>query len=172
MPAITLPFTFAPDTLADANQVNANFRAVAPGAALVLVGTEVTNPPLTVSPTPVFVGFAIIAQPQVTGRLIVTIQGNFQNTTAGQGAYVAVRYGTGPAPANGVLAPGVGTVLAPELSYIQIAGNIAGNWVPFTYTSVITGLAVGTNYWIDLTYHNGNSGNVSLMGCSYAVVEI
>ena len=60
-----------------------------------------SNPTGTTSLTGVMMGLAGAITPAVTGKLRFTITGSGNNSTAGDGWIVQLRYGTGAAPANG-----------------------------------------------------------------------
>ena len=90
-------------------------------------------------------GTAIIT-PTVSGKVFVTISGSLTNNTAGSTTFVQLRYGTGTAPNNG--AAMVGTAIG-GLASVRV--TTASYPVPFSLSSVITGLTIGQAVWFDLS---------------------
>lgn len=90
--------------------------------------------------------------PSKTGTVLITIWGTIQDTSAtGSGVGIAwqISHGTGTAPANGAALAGTqdGSVGKGESASVVSAANVN---IPFSSTVVVSGLAVGTTYWIDL----------------------
>lgn len=70
-------------------------------------------------------------------------------TAAGLGIAYKVNYGTGTAPASAAAV--TGTTVGGVQEYTNSATVTAADvHTPFTITSVITGLTIGTAYWLDL----------------------
>ena len=90
--------------------------------------------------------------PSRTGTIHITINGTVNETTgtaAGVGAFWQISYGTSTAPtANSAL---TGTQVGPVQQYENPATVTAANvFFPFSISVIVTGLTVGTAYWIDL----------------------
>lgn len=96
-------------------------------------------------------GQAATIQPNFSGKVRITISGNFiaADTTINDGILLQVSYGTGNAPVvNGALA---GTQIGAITEYTNPAAVTANDvHIPFSVEAVATGLAVGTVYWADL----------------------
>jgi hypothetical protein len=117
-------------------------------------------------------GLAGTVTPAVTGTVLITVSGTIvspSGTTAGLGIEYQVSYGTGAAPANAAALAGtqVGTVQSYTNAATVTAADVA---IPFSAQVVVTGLAVGTAYWIDLAAES--LGTVSEMGLSNVSVSV
>ena len=97
-------------------------------------------------------GLAGTITPAVTGKISITISGTIIEsgiTAAGSGIEYQISYGTGTAPTTNAALTGTqaGTVQEYMLANTVTAADV---FVPFSVTVVVTGLTVGTAYWIDL----------------------
>ena len=96
-------------------------------------------------------GLAGSITPKRSGIILITISGTATSSTvtAGDGIQYQISYGTGSAPSNGgALA---GTQNSTIQKYVNPATVIAADVAtPFSTTVVVTGLTIGTAYWIDL----------------------
>jgi hypothetical protein len=91
-------------------------------------------------------GFAGTITPTRSGNVIVSIYGSLNNDTAGGQCGVRIRTGTGTAPSNnGALA---GTSVGNQQT---VTGPSAGTPEAYAVTVVVTGLALNTARWIDLS---------------------
>jgi hypothetical protein len=115
------------------------------GTSFAVYSAKPTNPTGTSSGSAVMMGLAGSITPAVTGRLVITMNGNYANNTLGGGTFIQLRYGTGSAPTNGAAA--TGTTLGAEISNSQ---DVANDNNVFSLTGLVTGLSVGTAYWLDL----------------------
>jgi hypothetical protein len=130
--------------------------ATTPTWALIALPTTATyvgaqqSPTGTTSGTGVMCGFgtATYGTAQITpvrsGKIVVNLTGRFSNTAAA-GSQFFLRYGTLPAPANGAALAGttIGGIVQTSASYA------AGAAMPISITALVTGLTLGTAYWID-----------------------
>lgn len=91
------------------------------------------------------IGTNMSITPLQTGRIHLVISGTVFNNTIGSTTTVTPRYGTGTAPANAAALAGT----AASNPVRMVASTVAGK-VPFSVTAVVTGLTLGTAYWIDL----------------------
>ena len=108
--------------------------------------------------------------PHKSGTVLVIVTGIVWTSasTAQGGAYLY--YGTGTAPSNnanlvGTAAPG------------NFPGWGSGTWsasqTPWTGVALLGGLTPGTTYWLDVAVScSGSSGNASMSGSSFTVIEI
>lgn len=134
----------------------------------------VANPPGTTSTTGTMAGYGtatygpFLFTPTVTGRALIIITGSVANNVASAASTISARYGTGTAPVNGAAA--TGTIIGTAVSRLNQAVNA---WTPFTISGAVTGMTVGTQYWIDVTVASGvgtTTTSVSAVYCS--VVEL
>jgi parallel beta-helix repeat protein len=124
------------------------------------------NPTGTSSTTQVMMGLAQIFTPQVTGRVLITISGDFGNNTVGDGCTATLRTGTGTPPANGDAFTGV----AQTATIRMIASTVAGR-SGFSLSTVAT-LTVGTAYWIDLGVFAQTGGTANVYDLTVAAAEV
>ncbi|MDP4288869.1 MAG: hypothetical protein Q8922_13145, partial [Bacteroidota bacterium] len=114
-------------------------------------------------------GLAGSITPNASGKVFITISGTVQNSTAGDGAYVGIDYGTGTAPANGVGM--AGTAAGSQVLFTE-PGTGTPIPVPFSTNAIVTGLTVGTTYWIDLIVVPGNGGTAKVSQLSISAMEM
>lgn len=129
------------------------------------------NPTGTTDTTGKMMGLAGSITPAQTGRIMITICGNISNSTAaaGDGAKAQIRYGTGSAPANaGAL---TGTTAGPQVSML-LERATASDPFPFSLTAIVTGLTVGTAYWIDIALAAVAAGTGIITNLGISAVEI
>jgi hypothetical protein len=124
----------------------------------------------TTSTAGVMAGYGIVVQPNVTGVFLAIFTGQFSNSVSGDGTYAQVCWGTGTPPANGA-AP-AGTPIPQGVYMLHIPASSGQVQAPFSVTGLITGLAPGTNYWLDLLQAAMTGGTAQLTGVSWTVVEI
>lgn len=92
----------------------------------------------------VMVGLGTTVTPIKTGRVQVLACGEAYNTTATDNANVQFRYGTGAAPANGAAVTGTQTG-----GTVNATSTAASQKNPFCIPAILTGLTIGTTYWLD-----------------------
>lgn len=128
------------------------------------------NPTGTTTTAPgVMMGMGTTATitPQVTGNVLVNINGNLTTSVGGDGARVKIYMGTGTAPANGA-APS-GTSYGGQQIFNAVTGTLS---VPFSQTVLVTGLTVGTAYWIDTNVQAITGGTASITGVAISANEL
>ena len=91
------------------------------------------------------IGGACAITPVNSTRIAIAISGILDNNTGGNGAFANIRYGTGTAPSNGAAATGTTATKT-----VQVTQLLAGQNAIYSQVAVVTGLMIGTNYWIDL----------------------
>lgn len=124
-------------------------------------------PTATSSTTSVMMGCAGTITPIQTNRLKVTICGQMKNSVAGSGVTVDLRYGSGTKPANADAVSG--TVIGIEQTTVSTtAGQSAG----FTIVGHVTGLTLGTAYWLDASVKAVTSGSASITGITICAEEV
>lgn len=129
--------------------------------------TSMVNPTGTTSTTGVMAGLAGAITPAKSGNIIIFAWGAMANNTASRGAFAQIRYGTGAAPANGVAL--TGTYPGFFAFHDVAAANLT---VPFCLMVIVTGLSVGTAYWLDLGQGARTSGTANLFGVSIGAFEL
>jgi hypothetical protein len=133
-----------------------------------ILGTVTTAAPtLTTSATYVMMGLGGTASitPVLAGRIKLVINGNIVATN-GQSATAQLSYGTGTAPVNGAAV--TGTQIGSQIVQTALTGYLS---TPFSLTAVISGLTVGTAYWLDLALKS-SSGNVSVTTVGVSAMEL
>src|SRR6266849_5658286 len=118
--------------------------------------TNVAAPTGTASTTGVMMGLAGAITPAHSGNVLLIVSGTLTNGTTSDGAPLQIRYGTGAAPTNGAALTGttVGNNIADN--------NPVTNKIPFSVQAVVSGLAVGTAYWVDVGLAAVTGGTASL----------
>lgn len=144
----------------------------APSAAAQSVVAAPTAPASTTAFT--MQGLGVSITPIRTGVLLITISGTAlaATVTAGDGIAAQISYGTGAAPVNGATLTGtqIGAVQENANPTTVIAADVR---VPFAVQAVVTGLALGTAYWIDLAAKSlGTASSGSLSAISVSAVEV
>ena len=115
----------------------------------------------------VMMGLAGSITPKATGKLTIIISGNITNSTAADGGKCQIRYGTGTAPTNGATA--TGTIAGGTPSLTATVGN--SDTIPFSCQAIVTGLTVGTTYWVDLGLAANTGGTTSVANISISIQE-
>ena len=125
------------------------------------------NPTGTTSATAVMMGLAGSIKLQGSGRILIMLSGDISNDTTADGATCRLRYGTGAAPANAAAA--TGTAVGNTVSFTALTGVLT---VPFAQQVVVSGLTVGTTYWVDAAVAAVTAGTASISNLSLSVVEL
>ena len=120
-------------------------------------------------------GLAGAITPGRTGTVLLIVSGSIASpsgTTAGLGIVYQLSYGTGGAPANAAALAGtqVGTAQEYTNPGTVTAADVS---VPFSVQAVITGLTIGTAYWIDLAAKSvGTASDMGLAKISITAIEM
>lgn len=110
---------------------------------------------------------ACIITPQVTGRVMVWINGVIAQSTTADGAFWHIRYGTGTAPSNaGAL---VGTQIGGQQSMTFLTGLLK---IPFAIQAYVTGLTLGTAVWLDLVLAAVTGGTATMTQVQLDAMEL
>jgi len=137
---------------------------------------QVTAPTAPASTTTYFMqGLAGTITPKTTGNVLIIISGTIvdpSGTTAGNGIIYQLSYGTGGAPANAAAL--TGTQVGSTQSWTSPNTVIAADTnVPFSTQAVVTGLTVGTAYWVDLAAKSiATASSMGVANVSVSVVEL
>lgn len=119
-------------------------------------------------------GLAGAITPKKSGTLMLTISGNLTGTTttAGDGIAYQLSYGTGTAPTTNAALAGTQVGSAPQYTNPTTVTAVDIQ-VPFSITAVITGLTLGTAYWLDLAAKALNTAShVNFANLSISVIEL
>jgi len=112
----------------------------------------------------IMMGIAGSITPTKSGNVLVVGNGS-ESPSNSNGCTVGMRYGTGTAPVNGAAATGtaigIGEFLNPGVSLNS----------PFSAGGVVTGLSVGTTYWIDFIVTIGTSAVCTLNANNISAME-
>ncbi len=119
-------------------------------------------------------GLAGTITPVTTGNVMITINGTLTSTTttAGDGITFQVSHGTGSAPANAAALTGTqdGTIQTYRNPATVTAADVD---IPFSQTVVLTGLTIGTAYWIDEAAKSvGTASSAAMTAVNISAVEI
>ena len=125
------------------------------------------DPGTTTSQTGVMMGLAGSITPAYSGIIMIIISGDMGNNTNNTGVQSQIRYGTGTAPANGAAL--TGTTAG---GLIKMTVNNSNNSMPFGLNAIVTGLTVGTTYWIDISLAAVSNGTAKAKDISISVVEL
>lgn len=95
----------------------------------------------------VMAGMAGSITPRTTGNVLLSLNAVCKISVANDAIGFNINYGTGTAPSNG--AANTGTQAGAE-----VANNAytAGPFMNCSTTTLVTGLTLGTTYWIDVSY--------------------
>lgn len=110
---------------------------------------------------------ACIITPQVTGRILVMVNGVVAQDTTADGAFWHIRMGTGTAPSNGDAL--TGTQYGGQQSMTFLTGVLS---VPFALQAVATGLTLGTAAWVDLVVGAATGGSVTMTQVNVTAFEL
>jgi hypothetical protein len=111
-------------------------------------------------------GSTCTVTPATTGRINFTFDGTVASATIADGGTIALRYGTGTAPANAAAA--TGTVLGNSPQYL--VSTTAARY-PYALNRVVTGLTVGTAYWFDVSLTPNVSVVMTIRGNTCTAIE-
>jgi hypothetical protein len=108
--------------------------------------------------------------PQGSGVVLVILSGYSKNTTnvAGDGCAGTMRYGTGTAPTNGAALTGTAFGSTFETQNERAVVDLFG----FCVHGIITGLTIGTPYWLDLALATLVGGTAQLGLLSLIAIEL
>jgi hypothetical protein len=105
--------------------------------------------------------------PILSTRVLFTVSGQMANATAGDGATIDLRYGTGTAPINGAAVTGTLVGIAQTATSISAAQKSG-----FSISYPITGLTIGTAYWFDISLKVVTGGTATITGISASAMEV
>ena len=144
------------------NLGNTNWELLNPATYTNTYQATPGNPTGNATGTNVMMGLAGAITPGISGKILILISGYLQNTSTG-GANAQIAYGTGTAPVNGAAA--TGTLIGNNATNNP---SVAATAIPFTCCAIVSGLTLGTAYWIDLqlarvaAIGTGSCGNLTV----------
>ncbi|OGY59089.1 MAG: hypothetical protein A3B23_01525 [Candidatus Colwellbacteria bacterium RIFCSPLOWO2_01_FULL_48_10] len=120
-------------------------------------------------------GLAGSITPANSGQVLIIISGDMDNSGAGNGTQVRIRYGTGTAPANGAAL--TGTTAGTLQKYVNgdatgIGVTFIPGRVPFSVNAIVPNLAITTAYWVDLEFGAITGGTARVRDVSMSIVEL
>lgn len=145
-----------------------NNGAILHTANSVLTSTSAA-PTGTTSATAVMMGLGGSAAitTKTSTRILITACFQAANSTINDGITCDLRYGTGTAPVNGAAVTGTLVGIAQTRTSL-VAADRGG----MTLTGIVTGLTVGTAYWIDVSALAVTAGTASITGVTITAHEI
>jgi hypothetical protein len=138
--------------------------------ALTVYQASPADPSTTTNTTGLMMGLAGAITPIGTGTIMISVSGDVDNNTLGDGAKVQIRYGTSTAPINGAAITGTAAGGLVNLLNPSIATETVGRF-PFALNAIVTGLTPSTAYWIDLSLGAVTGGTARIRNISISVVE-
>lgn len=129
------------------------------------------DPTATTTTTGGMMGLAGSITPVRSGTILIIISGDIDNNTAGDGAQVQIRYGTGSAPANGNALTGTAVGGLIKVVNVNVSLLTVGK-TPFSTNAIVTGLTPNTAYWIDAGVAAITGGTARIRDVSISAVEL
>jgi hypothetical protein len=126
------------------------------------------SPTGTAATSGVMMGIAGTITPSFSGRILITVSGSLENSSASGGAVAKIRYGTGTKPANAAAL--TGTAVGGQ-AILEAAALAASKRIPASLTAVVTGLAVGTPVWLDSELDALSTGTASWSNVAISAEE-
>ena len=105
--------------------------------------------------------------PALSGKVLITVTGNMANSIAGDGASIQLRYGSGSGPSNAAALTGTAVGV-----YKNMISSTAGGKQGFVISSILTGLTVGTGYYIDVGLKAVTGGTANIYDVDVTAVEL
>lgn len=130
------------------------------------------DPATTTSSAGVMMGLAGSITPVRSGKVLVTISGDMDNSGSGNSVTAQIRTGTGAAPANGAALAGTarsGNVQATNAS-VALANPICR--FPFSVQAIVSGLTLNTAVWVDLGVSAQGGNTARVRNISISAVEL
>jgi len=141
-----------------------------PAPAINTTSFSPSNPTGTTSTTGLMMGLSSGATkitPTSSGKYLITVTGMIGNSTLADGASVQLRYGSGNGPANAAALTGTTVGVLKNM----IASTAAGKQ-GFALTGLVTGLTVGTGYYIDVGLKAVTGGTATIYDLDVTAIEL
>lgn len=126
-----------------------------------------SDPSTTTSTTGVMMGINSTITPVKSGKILIIISGDTDNSTNSRGTVIGLRVGTGTPPVNGSSLTGT--------SYGGLKNFFQNNSVvrsPFTLNSIVSSLTIGNTYWVDISLAAVTSGTARVRNISVSITEL
>lgn len=130
------------------------------------------DPATTASVIGVMMGLSASITPVVSGKILIIISGDMDNSTGDNGAQVQIRTGTGSVPTNGISLTGSAQGGLVKMEAVVSGGATVVTRVPFSLNAIQSGLTLNTPYWIDLSLAAITGGTARVRDVSISVVEL
>lgn len=111
------------------------------------------------------IGSTCSITPTVSGAIVVHVVGDVAADAAGS-SQMQIRYGSGAAPANAAALTGTTSG-----SLVAVTTSTANERASFALVGYVTGLTVGTAYWIDIRLSNSTGGTSTVKNLSVVAEE-
>lgn len=134
---------------------------IPPASSAASIMVSPANPANTNSLSYRMMGLAGVITSSHNGKLLVTIDGQIQNSSQGQSTSAVICVGIGTPPVNGTLQTLSGGNIIGAPANFEAASN-SSPFVPFSLTVLLQNIVAQTAYWIDLAVSvTGGIGTVS-----------
>jgi hypothetical protein len=130
------------------------------------------DPATTSSLVGVMMGLSASITPVVSGKILIIVSGDMDNSADNNGAAVQIRTGTGSVPTNGVSLTGSAQGGLVKMQLTRTGNDTIVTRVPFSLNAIQTGLTLNTPYWIDLSLTAITGGTARVRDVSISVVEL
>jgi len=130
------------------------------------------DPTVTTSATGVMMGLAGTITPTRSGKVLVTISGDMDNSGSGNAVTAQIRTGTGAAPANGAALTGTtrSANIRGENPIVTLANPLCR--FPFSIQAYVSGLTLNTAVWLDLGVSAQGGGNARVRNLTVTAIEL
>jgi hypothetical protein len=116
-------------------------------------------------------GYGTTITPARSGTILIMVSGDITHPTAAHGGQVQIAFGTGTIPVNG--AAQTGTTTGGDVKFLNGSGNqAAAGKAPFSLQSIVSGLTVGTTYWVDLQAASTNISALTFGDVTISIIEL
>jgi len=120
----------------------------------------------------VMMGLAGTITPTRSGKVLVTISGDMDNSGSGNAVTAQIRTGTGAAPTNGAALTGTtrSANIRAENPIVTLANPLCR--FPFSIQAYVSGLTLNTAVWLDLGVSAQGGGNARVRNLTVTAVEL
>jgi hypothetical protein len=130
------------------------------------------DPATTSSLTGVMMGLSASITPVISGKIMIIISGDMDNSTDNSGAQVQIITGTGSIPTNGISPTGTAQGGLVKMLLTRTGNDTIVTRVPFSLNAIQTGLVLNTPYWVDISLASITGGVSRVRDISISVVEL
>ena len=130
------------------------------------------DPATTSSTVGVMMGLSASITPVLTGKIMIIISGDMDNSSGDDGAQVQMRTGTGTPPINGAALTGTTQGGLVKMSVVTSGAGDSVTRVPFSLNAIVTGLTLNTAVWVDISLATIGGGTARVRDISISIVEL